>query len=126
MRTAAQRIAKYNARMVSSLVDPVLSAVNSQASANFLAYLANFYPNQLALRAILNDEDVPIIQYAPYEAFHGELFHLSQSFAGPALQTAFCNLVAKWMDTAHLGAGAEAILTRIGVDVYHLDACGTP
>lgn len=127
MKTTLQRSAHYAARMVSSLIDPVLSAVNAAAVANYDAYLNTFVPKQVALRAILNDEDIPIIQFGAYEAFHGELYGLSQKFAGPALQTAFCTLVAKWCDTAHLGAPAETVLERIGADIYALDACtGTP
>lgn len=125
MKTTAQRIAHYNARMLSSLVDPTLSAVSTLAQANFAAYVNDFVPNQVALRAILNDEGVPVIDVGAYEAFHGELYHLSQSYSGPALQAAFCILVAKWADTAHLGAAAQAILERIGADIYTLDACGT-
>lgn len=123
MRTTAQRYAKYTARMVSSLIDPVLSAVQTAQANNFLAYLTTFVPNQFALRVILNDEDIPQIQFAAYEAFHGELYHLSRSFTGPALQSAFCILVAKWSDVAHLGATAETILERIGADIYTLAAC---
>jgi len=125
VKTTAQRIAHYNARMLSSLVDPTLSAVSTLAQANFAAYVNDFVPNQVALRAILNDEGVPVIDVGAYEAFHGELYHLSQSYSGPALQAAFCILVAKWADTAHLGASAQAILERIGADIYTLDACGT-
>ena len=125
MRTTAQRIAAYEARMLSSLVDPVLSAVSTLAVANYSAYVNVFVPNQVALRAILNDEGVQIIDFGPYEAFHGELFHLDQQFSGPALQAAYCILVAKWADTAHLGAAAQTILERIGADIYTLEACGT-
>lgn len=125
MRTTAQRIAAYNARALSSLWDPVLSAVSSLAQANYAAYVNVFVPNQVALRAILNDEGVQVIDFVAYEAFHGELFHLSQSFAGPALQAAYCILVAKWADSAHLDAAAQPILERIGLDIYTLAACGT-
>ena len=125
MRTTAQRIDAYNARMLSSLIDPTLSAVSTLAQANYAAYVNVFVPNQVALRAILNDEGVQVIDYAAYEAFRGELFHLSVSFAGPALQAAFCILVAKWADSAHLDAAAQSILERIGLDIYTLAACGT-
>lgn len=125
MRTTAQRIAAFEARMLSSLVDPVLSAVAALATANYAAYVNVFVPNQVALRAILNDEGVQVIDVGPYEAFHGELFHLDQKFSGPTLQAAFCILVAKWADVAHLGAAAQPILERIGADIYTLEACGT-
>lgn len=125
MRTTAQRKAAYEARMLSSLIDPVLSARNASQVASFNAYVDLFVPKQEALRAILNDEGVSVIDVAGYEAFHGELFHASQSFAGPALQAEFCILVAKWAGDAHLGAAAQTILERIGSTIYSLDACGT-
>lgn len=125
MRTTQQRIDAYDARALSSLFDPVLSAVAALASANYAAYVNVFVPKQVALRAILNDEGVQVIDFGPYEAFHGELYHLSIKFAGPALQAAYCTLVAKWADAAHLGAAAQTILERIGADLYTLEACGT-
>ncbi|HUW84780.1 MAG TPA: hypothetical protein VMZ31_18510 [Phycisphaerae bacterium] len=125
MRTTAQRIAKYNARMLSSLVDPVLSAVEALATANFTSYVNEFVPNQVALRVILNDEGVNVIDVVAYEAFHGEVYALSKKFSGPAAQAEFCILVAKWADASHLGAAAQAILERIGLDIYTYTGCGT-
>jgi len=126
MKTTAQMKNAYEARMLSSLIDPTLSArVTSQVD-NFNTYVNEFHPNRVAMRAILGEEGVPIIQIAAYEAFHGRLFHLSKVTSGPGLQTAFENLVTQWSSTARLGAGAATILYRIGVDVYHLDAPTTP
>jgi len=125
MRTTAQRSAKYKARMLTSLIDPVLSAVNSLAVTNFDAYINVFVPNQEALRVILNDEGVNIIDVLAYEAFHGEVYALSTKFSGPAAQAEFCILVAKWSDASHLGAAAQAILERIGLDIYTYTGCGT-
>ena len=125
MRTTAQRIAKYNARMMSSLVDPTLTAVQSIQQANFSAYADDFVPKQEALRVILSDEGVSVIDFVSYEAFHGELYGASKKYTGPALQAEFCILVAKWADAANLGATAQTILERIGADIYSLDACGT-
>ena len=125
MRTTAQRIAKYNARMMSSLVDPTLTAVQSIQQANFAAYADDFVPKQEALRVILSDEEVSVIDFASYEAFNGEVYSASKKYTGPALQAEFCILVEKWADAAHLGATAQTILERIGADIYSLDACGT-
>lgn len=125
MRTTAQRIAAYNARMQSSLIDPTLSAKAALQQANFDVYVNDFVPKQIALRAVLNDEGVGVYEVAAYEAFHGELYQLSKQFAGATAQTEFCVLVAKWADSAHLGAGAQSVLERIGADLYSLDACGT-
>jgi hypothetical protein len=125
MKSTAQRIAKYNARMLSSLVDPVLSAVQTLQQANFAAYATDFVPKQEQLRAILSDAGVSVIQMAGYEAFHGELYSAWLKYSGPALQAEFCILVAKWADTSHLGATEQATLEKIGADIYSLDACGT-
>ena len=125
MRTTAQRIAKYNARMVSSLVDPVLSAVQALQQANHEAYATNFVPKQMALRVILSDEGISVIEMLAYEAFHNELYSGSLKYSGPALQAEFCVLVAKYADTSHLGATAQPVLERIGADIYNLVACGT-
>lgn len=125
MRTTAQRNAKYNARMLSSLIDPTLSAVQALQQANFAAYTNVFVPKQLALRVILSDEGVSVIEFVAYEAFHGELYSASTKYTGPALQAEFCILVAKWADTSHLGPAAQTILERIGADMYTLAACGT-
>jgi hypothetical protein len=123
MRTSAQRIAAFNSRGQSSLIDPTLTAKSATQQANFETYVNAFVPKQEGLRAILNDEGVSVIQVGAYEAFHGELWHAAQSFAGPALQAEFCILVAKWSDASHLGPTAETILERIGADLYSLDAC---
>jgi hypothetical protein len=126
MRTAAQRIAKYEARMLSSLVDPTIAAAQALASANFKAYVQSFYPNQLALREILNAAGLQPIVYAAYEAFHGELFHLAQAFNGASLVAAFETLVAKWIDVQHLGPAAETLLREIGSTIYHIEELSTP
>jgi hypothetical protein len=118
--------AAYEARMLSSLIDPTLSARVTSQVANFNTYVNEFHPNRVAMRAILAEEGVPIIQIAAYEAFHGSLFHLSKVTSGPALQDAFENLVIQWSSTARLGATATPILRRIGVDVYHLSPFATP
>jgi hypothetical protein len=126
MKTTAQMQTAYQARMLSSLIDPTLSARIASQVDNFNAHVNEFTPNRIAMRAILSEEGVSIIQIAAYEAYHGSLYHLSKVVSGPALQTAFENLVTQWSSTPRLGAGAKTILTRIGVDVYHLDTFGTP
>jgi len=118
MRTAEQRIAKYNARMVSSLIDPTLTAVNTQQQANFAAYEQDFYPKQVQLRAILSAYSMPQPMIAGFEAFHGEIYHLYRSVSGTLL-TAGCQVITtKWADSAHLGVGNKPILIEICLDIY--------
>jgi hypothetical protein len=120
MRTAAQRIAKYNARMLSSLIDPTLSAVNAAQQANYQAYVEDFYPKQVQLRNLLSGYSMPTPMIAGFEAFHGELFHLSKVCTGTLLTAAATVLVTKWSDSAHLGAGNAAVLKAIALDIYGL------
>ncbi len=121
MRTDAQRIAKYEARMVATLIDPVRTAVNADQKANYAIYATEWYEIQVRLMEELGIAAVPIIQYAAYTAFAGELYHLTKHFSGATLAQAWVDLVAKWSDVAHLGTAAGAILNAIALDVFHLD-----
>lgn len=121
MRTDAQRISKYNLRMSATLIDPVRTAVNADQKANYASYATEWYEIQVRLMEELGIAAVPIIQYAAYTAFAGELYHLTKHFSGQTLAAAWANLVSKWSDTAHLGTSAGAILNAIAIDVFHLD-----
>ncbi len=116
MRTAQQRIAAYEARMVSSLIDPVLTAVNAKAVDNFTTYQMDFYPNQVKLRTWLNDSGIQPFHFGLYEAYHGELYRLSKTCSGAAAIAAATVLVAKYEDW--LGAPAVAGLKAIAADIY--------
>lgn len=118
MKTLQQRIAHYDARMQSSLIDPVLTARNAAAVANFTTYAVDFYPKQQALRAILVATATPTSDYAAYEAFHGKLYHLSKTTSGLGLVTVATVLIAYWKAPARLGAGAEATLKLIAGTIY--------
>ena len=126
MRTAQQRIAKYTARMVSSLLDPVVAAVNAKACQNFTTYVVDFVPNQSQLRVILSAAGILPVKFGAYEAYHGELYHLSKVCSGPSLVAAASILVDKWSDTQHLGIGSEGLLMQIATDIYHVVFIGTP
>lgn len=120
MRTDSQRKAAYEARMLSTLLDPTGAAVVAKAIANYNAYADDFVPKQLQLRGILNDQapgstDV----YAAFEAFHGELYHLSKVCAGPSLVKSAGFLTIKWSDASHL-AGHLALLKTIALDLYSI------
>lgn len=118
MKTAAQRIAHYEARMVSSLIDPVLAAVNATAVENFTTHAIDFVPKQEKLRIILDAAGVATTLIPAYEAFHGKLFHLFKTVTGASLTAAATYLVAQYKAPAMLGAGAEATLKKIALDIY--------
>lgn len=84
MRSAAQRIAAYDARMQSSQIDPVLTAMNAQQMANFHAYVADWYPLQQTLRGWLDAQGFTGNVAFQYEACAGECYHAYTHFAGPA------------------------------------------
>jgi hypothetical protein len=126
MKTDAQRIAHYEARMMSTQIDPVLAAVNAKACQNFATYEIDFYPNQVALRNLLSAAGILPVKYGAYEAYHGELYHMSKVCQGDALVAAATILIDKWKDTAHLGAGAGVLLAQIATDIYHIVFIGTP
>ena len=126
MRTAAQRIAKYRARMVSSCIDPTLSAINAAQLANYTQYLLDFYPNQVQLRNLLDAAGLQPIEYGAYEAYHGELYGLTKRFSGASLVAAKETLVAKWSDTQHIGSAAATLLNQIADVVYHITSESSP
>lgn len=86
MRTAAQRIAAYEARMQSTLIDPVLVAVNDLAIANFTTYAMDWAAvKQPALHTVLNNDGILGPVRFMYEAYAGELYALSLRYSGTAL-----------------------------------------
>lgn len=118
MRTAAQRIAKYNARMQSSLIDPTLSAVSAAQQAAFQTYIEDFYPKQVQMRAVLETYSMPMPMIGAFEAFHGEIYHLYKTVSGTLLTAAMQVIVTKWADAIHLGPGNKAVLIDICLTVY--------
>lgn len=116
MKTDAQRIARYNARMQSSLIDPTLSQINALAKANFATYENDFYPLQVQLRVLLDGYGIPTSLYASYEAYNGELYHLSKVASG-ASAIAMGSIIELKYQT-WLGIGAAANLKEIASVLY--------
>lgn len=114
MKTDVTRIAHYNARMQSSLIDPTLTAVNSLAQTNYASYLGIFYPKQVAVSAILDTNAVPNYQRGWYQACAGQMYHQSRVATGDALVFEFTALADKWESR-----GCDrAILISIASSVY--------
>ena len=120
MRTTAQRIAKYNARMVSSQIDPVRAAVTAAAQANYQAYATEFVPRQEALRAILDAKGIDTAQYVFYEAYNGELYHVWKTASGASAIIAATAIQGRWAHASRLGAGAAATLKEIASTVWSI------
>ena len=66
MRTASQRIAAYEARMLSTLLDPTGAAVTAKAVQGYKDYVDDFYPKSLQTRGILDSLAIPVHWYAAF------------------------------------------------------------
>ena len=104
MRSATQRIDAYNARMVSSQIDPTLTAVEALQQANFAGYMADFYPFQVALRGWLDTQAIPGNVAFMYEAWNNEVYSAYRRFSGTALTGMVTVLVDKYEDYGILRA----------------------
>ena len=116
MKTDAQRIAAFNARMLSSLIDPTLSAVATMAVANYAAHATDFYPKQQALRAILDAAGIATSQYFGYEAYNNELYHISKVASGASAILMATAMHAKYVSYFY----ATATLKAIALTVYSI------
>jgi hypothetical protein len=119
MKTDAQRIAHYNARMLSSLIDPTISQIQALAVANFGAYASAFYLKQQALRALLNGWGIATPLYFQYEAFNGEMYHVFRvAGSSPSAVVMATALVAKYVSFFLVAANLKEIaLTVWGITV---------
>ena len=97
MRSAAQRIAAYEARMQSSQIDPTLTAVNIDQMANYAAYIADWYPLQQTLRGWLDAQGFAGNVCFIYEALAGECYAIYRRFSGPAAVAEGTTVKAKYV-----------------------------
>jgi hypothetical protein len=114
MKTAAQRIAHYNARMSSSLIDPVLTAVNAIAQANYLTFASDITQKQIDTVAVLDTDGIGAAFRYLYLAYSNQLYHLSKFYSGTALVTEATILHAKYVAQFL----ATATLKKIALNVY--------
>lgn len=113
MKTDAQRIAHYNARMLSSLIDPTLSAMQTAAVGNFAAYTTDFYPKQQQLRTLLDGWGISTPVYFHYEAFNNEMYHISKVASGPSAVLMATALVAKYVSMFLVAANLKEICLTV-------------
>lgn len=117
MRTAAQRIAAYDARMVSSQIDPVLTAISSQAQAHFSGYATEWVPKQEAVHQYLDGEGLLPAEYFNYSAFAMEIFHISKHFSGAAAVAAATDMDIKYVQMACLHEHLVAIAAIFNITI---------
>jgi len=113
MRTSAQRIAAYEARMQSSQLDPVRTATASLMAQNFGAYVNDFVPKQQDLRSYMDGQGYSSPDYFAYEAFNGELYHVWKTFSGAAAVAEATVIVAKYTALGLVGADLKAIAVTL-------------
>jgi hypothetical protein len=113
MTGAADRIAHYYARMLSSSIDPTLSAVSALQQANFAAYAVEFFPLQQALRAWLNAEGISVFKFFAWEALNGECYRASRSTSGTAEIAEFVALQVKYVEMGLLQADIKDMVSSV-------------
>lgn len=118
MRSSKQRIDAYNVRSVSSLLDPARAASALLARRNYAAHANGFVPKQLALRELLNGQRIPTTDFFTYEAFNGQMYHVSRTTAGSAAVTVATALIAKYV----AGGADEDLLVQIAGDLWNIIA----
>lgn len=117
MKTVQQRVAHYEARMQSTLIDPVLTAVNALAVANFTSYAMDFVPKQQAMRAVLDGDGIKGPVRFMYEAYFAELYGLTQRFNGAALDAMAQVYHDKWEALGCVTGELVPIAATLGITV---------
>lgn len=117
MRSAAERIAAYEARMQSTQIDPVLTSVSAQAQANFATYATEWVAKQTSVHQYLDAQSVWPAEYFNYSAFAMEVFHVSKHFSGTAAINAAQDLDIKFvmMQCQHIHLVAIAAIFNITI-----------
>jgi hypothetical protein len=119
MVSAATRIAHYNARMVSSQIDPVLSAVVTTARANYAAHAIEWTDLLATVHQHLNDNNVDPSSWFLYDGFAGEMYHLTVKVGATGGSAVACanDLCVKWEALGGGLARLKAIAFLFGVTV---------
>lgn len=112
MRTDVQRIAAYNARNQTTLINPTLTAVNTNAQANFAAYMADFYPKQVLCVGVLDTNGIPNYQRGWYQAYLSQLYHAWKIDSGAGAAAEFTSITAKW-EARGLGHGGMKQICQV-------------
>ena len=113
MRSAAQRIAAYDARMQSSQIDPTLTAMNALQMANYAGYVADWYPLQVNLRAWMDALPVAPVNAFIWEACAGEGYAIYRRFSGGSALAQAVTLKAKYVSLGLNGANVSAMMLAV-------------
>lgn len=113
MKTVQQRVDHYTARMQSTLLDPVLSAMQAQQQANFAAYTSEFVPYQLELRNWIDNKGFMGSVTFAYEALNGECYREWKNFSGDARIAQFTALKAKYVAWGLVALDVSAMMLQV-------------
>lgn len=100
--------------MQNTLIDPTLTATADRQKTKHAAHVAALYPMQVALRAILNDYDLPGGDALLYEAFNNELYALGRRFKGATADT-----MATILHDKYLSQGGNADILGLIAETIH-------
>ena len=114
MKSSLSRRNAYRDRMQSSQIDPTLTATVERQKSAHAAHVAAAYPMQVALRAILNDYDLPGMDALLYEAFNNELYALGRRFKG-----ATADSMATILHDKYLSRGGDADILGLIAETIH-------
>jgi hypothetical protein len=99
--------------MQSTLIDPVLSAMQAQQQANFSAYITQFYPYQVELRNWLDSKGIIGIAAFKYEALNGETYREWRKFSGDSRIAALTALKAKYVAWGLVALDVSAMMLQV-------------
>jgi hypothetical protein len=113
MRTGEQRKAKYKSKTDPATVRLKRLAMLPIMKANYAAYVDEIVPVEEAVRAVLDQEKVQVIQVL-YFAFARQLWKYKKRYSGATLV-----LMAQSRKDQWLGRGLDdRVLRRLALDVF--------
>lgn len=117
MKSDAERIASYLAKTVPATVSLKVAAVLAGMNTGFDSAVNSLVPVETQIQALLNDADVPTIQYPFYLNFGRELWaKIRKGIDGPTLAA-----VGQSLHDKYVGYGMEtAILVDIADQVFNI------
>jgi len=114
---SAKRIEHYNNRMVSSQIDPVLAATNAAQKTNFAEYVTDYVPKQMLVHQYLDGQGALPAEYFNYNAYAGEIYHVSEHFSGAGAVAAASDFVIKYTGMGCTAPRLKAIALIFGIVV---------
>lgn len=122
VRTADNATEAYDAKYLSEVYQATLTAMETQAKADFEGHISQFVLKRDLTVGVLNAAGVSVLFYGHYLAYSAILFRLSQVLAGEALAVQAAVVLARWVARGL----TQAVLETIRVDVYNIGAPAGP